>query len=316
METCRTKILGFSLLLGGLVLCGIGLWLLLSPAQYRAEVKIIIMSDVSDIEVYQKNHPGAAWYDPYFIQISFEIIRSPAVLSNVVEGLNLNDRWGKKYSWSGKLETKQTFKLLRKRMNVQAVSNTEYLKISVTSEDADEAAQLANAIAQSYQNYHLNVRKQLTAKGIEVLQEQYQMDEEKIRVLQTNVDLLRDKYHINKQDEADFNNPYTLSNLPKPLTPTEREERQKEYERTKPFWDEKRKLNNLLEFHRLVAAKIEFEKKSLVSQSSSVQIVDPAVPPQTPIGSDRVLGALLLAIGLFPIVSGFLLLKSSRRQFT
>jgi len=54
MQVHRTKILGFSLLLGGLVLCGIGLWLLLSPAQYRAEVKIIIMSDVSDIEVYQK----------------------------------------------------------------------------------------------------------------------------------------------------------------------------------------------------------------------------------------------------------------------
>jgi hypothetical protein len=38
------------------------------------------------------------------------------------------------------------------------------------------------------------------------------------------------------------------------------------------------------------------------------------IPPKIPIGSDRLLGALLFAIGLFPAASGVLLLRSSSRQ--
>jgi len=309
MQVHRTKILGFSLLLGGLMLCGIGLWLLLSPAQYRAEVKIIIMPDVSDIEVYQKNHPGAAWYDPYFIQTTFEIIRSPAVLSNVVEGLNLNDRWGKKYSWSGKLEIKQTVKLLRKRMNVQAVSNTKYLKISVTSEDADEAAQLANAIAQSYQNYRWSARKQLLEKGIEVLEEEFKQGEQEIKAQREKVERLK---RIVPEPVPTLSSPTATYNpLPdtinrKPLDTN-----------AVAYLDAARKLETMEEFHKLLAAKIEAEKSNLsMPRTSTVAVVDPAVPPQTPIGTNRVLGALLLAFGLFLTVGGILLLKSSRHQLT
>ena len=145
-----------------------------------------------------------------------------------------------------------------------------------------------------------------------MLTEQYLNEEEEIRILQTNVDLLRTKYKINKQDETDFDNPH-ITFPRKSMTPAEREERQKENERIKPFWDEKRKLNPLLDFHKLLAAKIEAEKLELnMPKPSPVEIVDLATPPKLPVGPDRLLGALLFAIGLFPSVGGFLLLKSSR----
>jgi uncharacterized protein involved in exopolysaccharide biosynthesis len=45
----------------------------------------------------------------------------------------------------------------------------------------------------------------------------------------------------------------------------------------------------------------------------SVRIVDIAEPPPSPVGPNRVLGAVLLGLGLFPLVGGILLLKPTRR---
>ena len=315
MVTRRPIILGFSLLLGGLVLCGFGSWLLFSPAQYRAETRIIVDPKPSEFEEYQKEPPESGTYDPHFIQTTFEIIRSPVILSNVIEGLNLNEEWGKKYSRSGKLQTEQTVKLLRKQIGVQTIPTTMWIEISATCDDPNEAARLANAIAKSYKDNRWNVRKRLIERGIEVLQRQYQGGEEKIRMAQTNLDLLRDKYHIDKEKEAGFNNSTTFSPLPKPTTPAEREKLQKEYERTKPFWEMKRELNNLIEFHKLLAVKIEFEKSNLAGTPPVlVQVTDAALPPKSPVGPDRILGVLLFGVGGFPTVGGLLLLKSSRRQ--
>jgi len=316
METRRPIVLGFSLLIGGLASCSVGLWLVFCPAQYESDVRIIVEPDVSDIVLDQDSRSGIGSYDPYFVQTTFEIIRSPVVLSNVVEVLNLNDAWRKKHLWGNRLGTKQSIELLRKRIDVQNIRGTRYIKISVTSDDPVEAARLANAIAQSYEDYRLSVRRQMTAKGIEALEEQYREDEEKIRVLQTNVDLLRDKYHINKEEEAHFDNPTTLSLIPKPMTPAEQEELKKEYEQTRPFWEKKRELSNMLQFHKLTAVKIEAEKSQLssISPYSMVFIAHFAQPPTSPVGRDYALGVPLFAIGLFPTVGGFLLLKSSRRQ--
>lgn len=53
MQILRTKILGLTLLLGGLVLCGAGLWLLLSPAQYQATVRIKREPNSGGVDTYQ-----------------------------------------------------------------------------------------------------------------------------------------------------------------------------------------------------------------------------------------------------------------------
>ena len=315
MENHRTKILGFALLLAGLTLYAVGLRLLLGPAQYQATVKIRIEPDtIADTGPFVPTR-GSSWYDPYFIQTEFEVIQSQIVLSRVVEALNLNVEWGKRYAGVRQLKTIEVVNLLKRRIDLRLVRNTRLIEISMTSADPDEAAKIANAIAGAYREFRLNQRRQLTIQGIQVLTEDYQNEEEEIRVLQTNVDLLRAKYKINKQDEADFDNPSIISPNSKLITSTEREERKKEYEMTKPFWDEKRRLAGTTEFHKLLKEKIESSKlgSSLVAPPSMVQIIDPAVPPQSPVGPDRVFGALLCAIGLFPSGAGFLLLKSSRR---
>jgi uncharacterized protein involved in exopolysaccharide biosynthesis len=65
-----------------------------------------------------------------------------------------------------------------------------------------------------------------------------------------------------------------------------------------------------LGLHKLLADKIEALKTEPTPKTVIVQFVDQAEPPQSPVGTNRPLGAALLAVGLFPLLGGILLLKS------
>lgn len=121
MKIRQTKILGLALLLGGLALADVGLWLLLSPAQYAATAKIWVVNDVDDYPVYRPNDKTVIPYDPYFIQTTFEIIQSELVLSNVVTTLNLNETWGKKYLAGSKLKVAESIKIINRHLRLTPV---------------------------------------------------------------------------------------------------------------------------------------------------------------------------------------------------
>ena len=123
-------------------------------------------------------------YDPYFLQTEFEVIVSDVVLRPVVEKLNLAVEWGKKYNGGETLKTAETVDLLKRRTSITPVRNTQLIEITVFSEDKHEAARLANAIAQSYQNYRFNQLKQLSLNGIKNLEDQWQQEEAQISKLE------------------------------------------------------------------------------------------------------------------------------------
>ena len=108
-------------------------------------------------------------YDPYFIQTEFEKMQSEKVLGRVIETLGLNDAWGKKYNGNVPLKTEDTMQLLKQRMSLSPERNTKLIDITVYSEDKDDAARVANGIAQAYQEYRLALRSTNTVNGIAVL---------------------------------------------------------------------------------------------------------------------------------------------------
>ena len=305
MEIRRATILGFTLFMAGLALCGVGLWLLLSPAQYRATAKI---------KLVEAPLPPMSSVGPPVIQTTFEIkiIKSPFVLSNVVSALNLNVEWGGKYAGGRALTTNAAIAILKKHLNLAIERNTKLIEISFTSDDPNEAAGIANAIAGAYQDYRLERRNQMTLKGIEVLQQEYQEEEKKIQIQQTNVDLLREKLKI--QDDVPLMSPCPSPTTSFPISISDSGRGTNE-EAQQPYWMAKRNLENLLAFHKLLQAKIAALKIDLYSPSTAmVQIMDAAQPPELPTSPNRFLGAVLLAIGLFSTIGGFLMLKSSRHR--
>ena len=173
----------------------------LLPESYASTVRIRIEPDiVQDVSSMSGAQTTYMPYDPYFIQTEFEIIQDQVVLGKVIDSLNLNVEWGKKYNGGETLKTPETMEFLKRRMSLVPVRNTKLIGITVYSEDRLEAARLANAIAEAYRTYRLKQREQITFNGITVLEDQFRSEEERIQVAQTNVDNLRKELGINDND--------------------------------------------------------------------------------------------------------------------
>jgi capsular polysaccharide biosynthesis protein len=261
------------------------------PESYASTARIRVEPDAPTVD----GQPLS--YDPYFIQTTFEILQSQIVLSPVVEKLNLNEKWGKKYFNGETLKTAQSLDLLKARLDLRPVRSTKLVNITVYSEDRNDAAQIANAIAQSYQNYRFNQVKQLSLNGIKILEDQWQQEEALIQQSASEMESLRRQYNIG-------------SDVPVPRAPQEQ-----------PYWDKKRKWENLRESHKLLAARIETKRLDLMSpKTSPAEIADQAQPGLAPVRPNKplniTLGAIagILLASIVGAMSAFVVFQLGKRR--
>jgi uncharacterized protein involved in exopolysaccharide biosynthesis len=153
MKTKLTRRFGFAAIIIGLALFGVGLRLLLSPAEFQATTRI---------GVEFEKEPGV--YDPFFIQTQLEVIQSEEVLGKVVETLNLNEKLGEQYAGGKILKTSESVGLIKRRLNVRFINNTKIFDINVTDENPIEAAKIANMIAETFRNLRLGQQQQKLLK--------------------------------------------------------------------------------------------------------------------------------------------------------
>ena len=165
------------------------------PEYYTSTARIEINQTGPDIPT-MSGLPLNQSYDPYFIQTEFSKMQGEDVLGRVISAMNLNEVWGKKYNNGAPLKTEDTMTILKGRMDLSPERNTKLIDITVSDEDKDEAAQLANAIAEAYQDYRLAQASTNTMGGIIALKQQFQEDEDRIQAAQSNVDRLRAELNI------------------------------------------------------------------------------------------------------------------------
>jgi capsular exopolysaccharide synthesis family protein len=161
------------------------------PESYSSTCRIKVENDVNDSAGGLSATPSMMPYDPYFIQTTFEIMQSQIVLDKVIKALNLNVVWGKKYFNGETLKTSETEEILKNRMSLAPVRNTKLISITVYSDDAKEAAQLANAIAEAYKEYRIKTRQENTDQGLQVLEDQYLNESNQIETAQQHIETLR-----------------------------------------------------------------------------------------------------------------------------
>jgi polysaccharide biosynthesis transport protein len=165
------------------------------PESYSSTARIKIERDQSDISGLTERG-GVMAYDPYFIQTEFELIESEIILGRVIENLDLNTVWGKKYNNGERLKTTETIAILKDHIDLRPVRNTSLIEIRVYSEKAEEAAKIANAVAEAYKEHRLAQRTQLSKGGIKALEERFAEQEQKVKKAQDYVDELRVKLNI------------------------------------------------------------------------------------------------------------------------
>ncbi|HEU5070052.1 MAG TPA: polysaccharide biosynthesis tyrosine autokinase [Verrucomicrobiae bacterium] len=171
------------------------------PEYYLSTASIKIDRDVTDITSFTgTRNPGV--YDPYFIQTEFEAIKSEAILTNVIARFDLNNKWGRKYNNGKPLKQTDTLMILRKNMNLSPVRNTMFIDIGVYSDNAQEAADLANAIAEAYRDYRLLQIRNASEGGIKALEARFQEQQDKITKASQELAELRQKYEISDADAA------------------------------------------------------------------------------------------------------------------
>ncbi len=181
--------------------------------EFESKARIKVESDVNDIAGLNTK-PTAGAYDPYFVQTTTETIQSDAVLGKVVDALKLDDAWTKK-GGREKLTKKETISLLKKRLDLNPVKNTKLIEIGATSDQPEEAAKIANAVAEAYKDYRFASRRELTNGGLKTLQEQFAEQEKDIRQAQAEVDRLGKELNPEQADAA-IRKPPTNAPIPQP----------------------------------------------------------------------------------------------------
>jgi G-rich domain on putative tyrosine kinase len=82
---------------------------------------------------------------------ALEAIRSEAVLAQVVEKLNLNGEWGRKFNNGVPLKTDDSVRWLKTRAAIHPGGDGSLIDVTFYSEDSGEAARIANAVAETCQ---------------------------------------------------------------------------------------------------------------------------------------------------------------------
>jgi Mg-chelatase subunit ChlD len=132
-------------------------------------VRLSVQKDPPDIAGIAGG-PSYNTFDPYWVQTESEKIQSKAVLGKVIENLNLNEAWAKAHGGGGKLQTEETLKLLKKKIEVRSDAKTGLIDIRVKSDSSDEAARIANTIAQVYRDSRLEPWNELSRAGLQAVE--------------------------------------------------------------------------------------------------------------------------------------------------
>jgi polysaccharide biosynthesis transport protein len=171
------------------------------PQSYYSHARIRVDRDSSDIGEFGSTSMRNI-YDPYFIQTEFEAIRSEVVLGRVIEALDLNREWGKRYNNNERLKTTETLEILRGRLDLRPVRNTMFIEIGVYSEKPEEAARIANAVADAYKLHRLEQFMSASEGGIKALKAEFNEHRAAVAAMSQKLEDLKKKHKINEAEAS------------------------------------------------------------------------------------------------------------------
>lgn len=139
------------------------------PKIYMAETRIEVKQDSLDVDVFSRQQMHA--YNPFFLRTEFEIIQSRSILQQTIRDLNLQAEWGRDMTPDGPpLSMEDSMRVLSGSVRVEQHRDTSLIAIRVYRPDAQEAASIANQIAEIYRENRLAQTQRMIGGGLEALQ--------------------------------------------------------------------------------------------------------------------------------------------------
>ena len=168
----------------------------LLPPAYKSMVKISIEQDMTDVDPQQRGILVRPMVDPFFVQTEFQRIQSKPVLYKVITNLHLCEEWGRKYNQGVPISNERAYNYLKGSIDVQQSHNTTLIEIHGFSDDKDEAANIANTVAEVYTEVRSQARSNLKQGGVDALRKMLLSKEEAITNQQKVVNGLRASLEI------------------------------------------------------------------------------------------------------------------------
>ncbi len=144
----RTGLILFSFLL---VFTAAAVITYIMPRKFRGKVEMVIERNAEDVRVEGHHQLDVTnGFTDNFLKTQFEIITKRKTLDRVVEKLDLQKRWN--------LPSRQhTISKLLANLDSQSSIKSDFITVEYFDEDAKLAADIANAIAESYREMRLEV---------------------------------------------------------------------------------------------------------------------------------------------------------------
>jgi len=164
------------------------------PPRFASTVRIAVEKDAPDMGgiTGERAYQG---FDPYWVQTQFEKIQSKSILHQVVTNLQLTKRWAEKLKES-ELPLDLAFRLLKRDLTVSQSRNTSLIEIKVESDSPEEAAEIAQKIAEVYRQSRLATWQEMSKEGLEKLQGEMTNHVAYTTNLQARLDQLREELNI------------------------------------------------------------------------------------------------------------------------
>lgn len=163
------------------------------PREYQAFCFVEVKSMAQSPRIFGNMDPNLPIHDPTLAPTVFQVVQRTGILYPVIDDLKLQDKWTK----DGFHPTReQAYQMLRKRLDVDEVRNTDLLQISVLDPDPQEAADIANKIVAVYQEKRVDEEKGILNRAVTTMNEEVEKQQKRVNDSATEVARIRDKEHI------------------------------------------------------------------------------------------------------------------------
>lgn len=163
------------------------------PRLYQSSVVVEVRSTAENPRIFTSGDPNIPIHDPQLAPTVFQVIQRSGILYPVIDHLKLQDKWA---TGGYRPSREQAYRMLRGKLDVNEVRNTDLLEISVFDTNPQDAADIANEIVGVYQDKRVEEEKDILNRGVSAMNEQVTKQQRKVEEAIAEVARIRDEEHI------------------------------------------------------------------------------------------------------------------------
>ena len=167
------------------------IYTLLLPNVFSSSSRIAVSEDKPEINPFQAELMYER-YDPYYLKTQFEILQSKPILNEVIYRLNLQEKWGK----DGSLSREVAYKILKNSLSIFQQRDTSLIVINVKRNNPNEAAEIANEIAQVYRDSRIELVTKNTRNALDKIDESISQQRIRVDEAEENIQKIREELDI------------------------------------------------------------------------------------------------------------------------